>query len=210
MTRTTWKDELIRGLKHFGGEAHRQELFAYIKSTTTKTITREFTSTLQHELERLSKDSNIFSGTDIFYSVRGIGSGIWGLKDYTADENMDKTQDDISYPEGKEKLRKHIQKERNTKLIRDAKKAFKEKHGRLYCEICGIDFEKIYGKLGNDFIEAHHNKQQVSNMQEETTTKIKDLLMLCPNCHSMVHRLKQQNKSISELKKILINPPHFE
>lgn len=27
MNKITWKDELIRGLKHFGGEAHRQELF---------------------------------------------------------------------------------------------------------------------------------------------------------------------------------------
>ena len=31
MIKITWKDELIRGLKHFGGEAHRQELFEYIK-----------------------------------------------------------------------------------------------------------------------------------------------------------------------------------
>ena len=30
MIKITWKDELIRGLKHFGGEAHRQELFEYI------------------------------------------------------------------------------------------------------------------------------------------------------------------------------------
>lgn len=87
MNRITWKDELIRGLKHFGREAHRQELFEYIRQTTTKNVTKEFIKTLQKELERLSKDSNNFSGTDVFYSVDGIGSGVWGLNNYTPDED---------------------------------------------------------------------------------------------------------------------------
>lgn len=101
MSDVTWKDELIRGLKHFGGEAHRKELFEYIKKTTSKSITKEYIRTLQKELERFSKDSTNYEGKDIFYSVEGIGSGIWGLNDYEPDENMDQTQDDINYPEGK-------------------------------------------------------------------------------------------------------------
>lgn len=205
----TWKDELIRGLKHFGGEAHRKELFDYINKTTTRNITEEFVRTLQKELERFSKDSTNFGGTDIFYSVEGIGSGVWGLNNYEPDENMDITQDDISYPEGKELLKQHIKKERSTKLIRDAKKQFKKKNGHLYCEICGIDFEKIYGEIGKDFIEAHHNKQQVSDMDEDNNTKIEDLVMLCPNCHSMVHRLKLYNVNITELQKILKRKPQY-
>ncbi len=28
------------------------------------------------------------------------------------------------------------------------------KHGRLYCEVCKFDFEKKYGVIGKDFIEA--------------------------------------------------------
>lgn len=127
MGEITWKDELIRGLKHFGGEAHRKELFDYIKKTTNKNIPKKFTNTLQKELERLSKDSSNFSGVSIFYSVEGIGAGVWGINGYEPDENMDITQDDLSYPEGKEQLRKHIQKERNNKLIRDAKKCLKKK-----------------------------------------------------------------------------------
>ena len=204
MNKVTWKDELIRGLKHFGGEAHRQELFEYIKNTTMKEITKEFSATLQKELERLSESSKNFSGTNVFYSVEGIGSGIWGLKDYVVEKkDMDETQDDISYPEGKEKFKLHIQKERNTRLIRDAKKRFKEKNGRLFCEICGIDFYETYGEIGKDFIEAHHNKQKISDMDGECVTKIEDLLMLCPNCHSMVHRLGKYNLEISQLKNIL-------
>lgn len=209
MNKVTWKDELIRGLKHFGGEAHRKELFEYIEKTTNKNITKEFVKTLQKELERLSKDSTNFGGTDIFYSVEGIGSGVWGLNNYVPDRDMDITQDDISYPEGKEKFKQHIVKERNQKLIREAKKRFKEKYGHLYCEVCQIDFGEVYGDIGKDFIEVHHNKQQVSEMSENNTTKIEDLIMLCPNCHSMVHKMELYDVEISELKKILKRIPKY-
>ena len=99
-----------------------KELFEYIEKTTTKNIPKELVKTLQKDLERLSKDSSNFRGTNIFYSVEGIGAGVWGLNNYKPDEDMDITQDDINYPEGKEKLKVHICKERNFKLIRDAKK----------------------------------------------------------------------------------------
>ena len=80
MEQVTWKDELIRGLKHFGGEAHRLFLFEYIKNTTSKKIPKTFIRTLQKELERLSKDSaNYGGGEEIFYSSRGIGEGYWAL-----------------------------------------------------------------------------------------------------------------------------------
>lgn len=86
MKSVTWKDELIRGLEHFGGKAHRKDLFNYIEDTTTKTITKEFIRTLQKKLERFSADSSNYGGTNIFYSVDGIGSGIWGLVDQSSKE----------------------------------------------------------------------------------------------------------------------------
>lgn len=216
MIKITWKDELIRGLKHFEGEAHRQELFEYIRQITNKDIPKEFVRTLQKELERFSKDSLNYEGKstnddkkNIFYSVEGRGVGIWGLNNHIPDENMDETQDDINYPEGKSVLKEHLRKERNPKLIRDAKKVFKEKNGFLFCEICGMNFEQTYGKLGKDFIEAHHNKEAIANMDDLSETKIEDLVMLCSNCHSMVHRLGLYNTKISELKNIIKRKPQY-
>jgi hypothetical protein len=40
----------------------------------------------------------------------------------------------------------------NTKKV---KLAAKKRHGRLFCEVCGFDFEQRYGDLGQDFCEAH-------------------------------------------------------
>ena len=47
-------------------------------------------------------------------------------------------------------------RERNSKVVQLAKQNFKDKNGRLYCQVCEFDFEKEYGEIGADFIEAHH------------------------------------------------------
>ncbi|MBU3217792.1 hypothetical protein LL033_09955 [Clostridium estertheticum] len=49
-------------------------------------------------------------------------------------------QDNDNFPEGKEKERLHKYKERNPKVIKEAKDRFKKANGKLYCEACGFDF----------------------------------------------------------------------
>lgn len=53
--------------------------------------------------------------------------------------------------------------------------------------IPGFDFYEFYGELGKGFIECHHTVP-VSEYCNELTTKIKDLALICSNCHHMVHR----------------------
>ena len=126
----------------------------------------------------------------MFYSVGGIGSGHWGLREFDPLEHtVDITQDDDYFSEGKAMMRQHIVKERNPRLIRAAKERFKQVHGRLFCEICLFDFERTYGTLGAGFIEAHH-KIPVSTCTKEESVRIDDLAMVCSNCHSMLHRKK--------------------
>jgi hypothetical protein len=94
------------------------------------------------------------------------------------------------YKEGRQRLVEHrrLEKTRNPALVRDAKKAFKKKHGRPFCEACAFDFEKKYGKRGKDYIEAHH-KPPISQMAEVVTLRVEDLAMVCSNCHRMLHRV---------------------
>jgi len=54
------------------------------------------------------------------------------------------------------------------------------------CEICGVKLTEIYGPLANEFIEVHHINPVHEGVRE--TTKY-DLVCVCPNCHSMLHRL---------------------
>ncbi|MDR3355786.1 MAG: HNH endonuclease [Spirochaetaceae bacterium] len=62
-----------------------------------------------------------------------------------------------------------------------------------HCNICGFDFEKTYGELGKEYIEVHHiTPIGVLSTAEgyEGTDPERDLIPLCSNCHSMIHRRK--------------------
>jgi hypothetical protein len=61
--------------------------------------------------------------------------------------------------------------------------------GRLRCEVpgCGFCFEDVYGDVGKGFAHVHHlNALNESNQQVRTT--LKDLAIVCANCHAMIHR----------------------
>ena len=71
------------------------------------------------------------------------------------------------------------------------------------CYICGFDFEKTYGEIGKGFLEVHH-KRPISTYDEEHEIPQSELVALCSNCHSMVHRRKEA-MDVDELKNIVQN-----
>lgn len=186
-----WKDEIQIALSHLGGEAPLQEIYDYIENHSQVDLSPNWTATVRGTLERFSSDSKAYGGrNDLFYSVHGLGAGVWGLRDFVpTKETMDFTQDDSSFSEGRPMLKRHILRERNHQVISKAKERFFALHGRFYCEACGFDFKEKYGDLGENFIEGHHVKP-VSQLQPNERTKVDDIILLCSNCHSMIHRKK--------------------
>lgn len=75
------------------------------------------------------------------------------------------------------------------------------KDKKLKCEVCGFDFEKVYGKLGAGYIEVHHKKPVSEG--ERMTDFDSDLVMLCSNCHRMIHRGRDHMITVEELKEII-------
>ena len=51
-----------------------------------------------------------------------------------------------------------------------------------------MNFENRYGTLGKDFIHVHHKKLLSEVNEEYIINPIKDLIPVCPNCHSMLHK----------------------
>jgi len=96
-------------------------------------------------------------------------------------------EESLSFSEGATRYAVHLVRERNQMLIDEVKRRAMARDGRLACEVCGFDFTEVYGELGAGFIEAHHTIP-VSEMDENDVTRIEDLVLLCPNCHRMVHR----------------------
>lgn len=75
-------------------------------------------------------------------------------------------------------------------------------HYGLQCQVCNINFEERYGTIGKDFIHVHHKIEIASIGHEYSINPIKDLIPVCPNCHSMLHKRKPAY-SIEELKEII-------
>lgn len=111
------------------------------------------------------------------------------------DSFQDPIETVITEKEGKEILRKHLTKERSNRLVA----AFKNSLSSFKCSICGFDFEKFYGDIGKEFIEAHHVKP-VHTLKRNTTISTNDLIAVCSNCHRMIHR-KKEILTPEELKK---------
>jgi 5-methylcytosine-specific restriction protein A len=70
------------------------------------------------------------------------------------------------------------------------------------CLVCGIEFEKIYGEIGKNFIHIHHITPLSSIKENYQIDYNKDLIPVCPNCHSMLHK-KTPPYTIDELKKMM-------
>lgn len=96
---------------------------------------------------------------------------------------------DLSEDETKRRLVAHFKIDRSSKLRAAKIQAHIADHGSVFCENCSFDFAKVYPKLGDGFIEVHHKKQLALLMPNEKTF-ISDLMLLCSNCHRMVHRKK--------------------
>ena len=103
--------------------------------------------------------------------------------------------------EGRTLTRLHVTRERNRKLVESKKKKTLKEQGFLACEVCGFDFEKTYGSRGHGFIECHHTKP-LHTLGKEEKTNLKDLALLCANCHRMVHSQRPW-LSVEELKRLL-------
>lgn len=97
------------------------------------------------------------------------------------------TDDDEGFPEGKRVLKQHLKRERNPKIIEIAKERFLKRYGKLFCQVCGFDFKKTYGEIGEGYIEGHHTKP-ISEMDENEKTRVEDIALVCANCHRMLHR----------------------
>ena len=88
--------------------------------------------------------------------------------------------------EGRILTRIHRSRERSRKLVENKKASVLKANGHLKCEVCSFDFEMTYGESGKGFIEAHHVKP-VHTLAAGEKTKLEDLVLLCSNCHRIVH-----------------------
>jgi len=86
---------------------------------------------------------------------------------------------------------------------RNARQACIDEFGSV-CSVCGFDFSKWYGAIGQGYIHLHHLKPL--SMAQGERYKInprEDLRPVCPNCHEMLHT-KEPPLKIDQLKAIML------
>lgn len=107
--------------------------------------------------------------------------------------------------EGGKKLVSHYIRERNGKIINKKKSDFKKKFGKIFCQICNFSFNEKYGSFADDYIECHH-LNPISESIGISETRLEDLILLCANCHRMLHKSRVETLSPQSLiKKIRKN-----
>ncbi|MFA5553051.1 MAG: HNH endonuclease [Phycisphaerae bacterium] len=126
-----------------------------------------------------------------FISIKGI----------KAINQQGKDEEEISFPEGRAVYRTHKFYERNSRLTQRKKQEAQE-IGQLKCYICDFDFQVVYGESGKGFIECHHIVP-ISDYNQKTITKLEDLVLVCSNCHRILHR-HRPCLSVEEMKGIIL------
>ncbi|SAI88513.1 hypothetical protein MBBA_1661 [Methanoculleus bourgensis] len=72
-------------------------------------------------------------------------------------------------------------------------------HYGCRCAVCGFDFEKVYGPIGQNKIHVHHLMPLSEIRQEYKIDPVRDLRPVCPNCHLIIH-CKSDPFTIDEVK----------
>lgn len=102
---------------------------------------------------------------------------------------------DLPFHEGRDYEVRGIRYERDS----DARQRCIEYYG-CRCQVCGMSFEEVYGEIGRDFIEVHHLVPISERGGDYIVDPIQDLIPLCSNCHSMIHRTSGERHSLHDLK----------
>jgi hypothetical protein len=107
--------------------------------------------------------------------------------------------DATSPHEGRRHWKKHLHIERSKEIITRKWRHVLEATGRLRCEACGFDFSKFYKLRQKHFCEVHHLKP-LAKLEKETIPEMKDLAILCSNCHRAIHLTAPLPKTIAEFR----------
>jgi 5-methylcytosine-specific restriction protein A len=163
------------------------------KDSNEPAILRGYSSEIFKEFNNKDEDhiwSIISQYVNPNYSIR---SKIFDdlIAEDTAGSNYDSTK-----TEGGIRVRISRTIERNA----TARQMALDHHG-YSCQVCGFDFESVYGKWGLEFAEVHHliPLAELKGKEQKTDPK-KDLAILCANCHRMVHRKKGLTLTLEELR----------
>src|SRR4051812_38605289 len=166
----TWLEDIQTALVNLNGVASYSSIYMEVGRLQGKTLSRDDQATVRKEIERTSSHSkNWDRKRDLFYSVKGIGKGFWGLR---AADKPTPSANDINVPETSTISILRII--RDTDLARQIKKL----HGHS-CQLCGVKISPLNGDIYSD---AHHIKPLDSPHKGPDISD--NIIVTYHNCHA--------------------------
>lgn len=168
----TWKEDIITALKNLGGIARYDDLYSEIEKLRTN-LPDSWKAIVQRRIQDLSSDSAGFKGgEDLFFSVEGLGAGVWGLRSKLA--GTPKTCDlSIGVVEPEKVCTLTYRILRDTPLARKIKVLHADR-----CQLCGNTVQITPDKT---YSEAHHIIPLGSPHNGPDVPE--NIVVLCPNHH---------------------------
>ena len=171
----TWTEDIVLAMSNLGGIATLSQIYKEVKNVRTGSIPVAIEATIRGAIERNSSDSLAHSGkNDIFFSVKGLGAGIWGLRSFAAANPVANDADLL--PAGTEEPARHAQV--TYRILRETEMARKIKllHKNT-CQMCGL----LLTVAGRAYSEAHHLKPLGKPHFGPDIPG--NIIVACPNCH---------------------------
>jgi len=134
------------------------------------------------ESVRVTQGQYLAEATRMLYSLIRGASGVHDMPGTNEDEARARHR---SYMEERRLASEKEYFARNPALRRDA-----IDHYGTRCAACGFDFGEAYGELGTGYAEVHHIRPfaELRDAVEARVTTLQDVVVLCANCHRMIHR----------------------
>lgn len=193
-----WREPLMELSKFLWGSSHFPFVF-FFKTTEIDLTWSQFKEDIGYSL-KFRPSGNVYRVKEDrftkFGDARGYANSLINAHQSYPYEIRESSLDE-DYQEGERHVRESAYFKRNSKLVKDAKSFY-----GFTCQVCEFNFEDEYGaKLGAGFIECHH-KNPLSENDENLKSTLKDVCVVCSNCHRMLHRTRPAMQP-EELKHIL-------
>ena len=177
----SWWQDVESAIANLGGIAAYKEIYQEVARLRGGSRIANFEAVIRKEIERHSSDSRAWEGKrDLFYSVDGLGKGVWGLRsqDAPTPEASDMGEPDL--PDGVEvppiSAQMTFRVIRETALVRHLKKLHRHE-----CQLCT---RTITLADGERYSEGHHIRPL--GRPHRGPDIAANIIVVCPTCHVLL------------------------
>lgn len=188
-----WVDDIVAALTNLNGMASLKDIYQEVRQVRPSSQHIEsLNATVRGTIERHSSDSAKYNNKDLFFSVKGFRSGVWGLRSFVTqtpkavdiDENIDNDSGELVNSNGELEGNQFPERKRQEtyRVLRDTNLGCQIKLlNHHQCQLCGTSIVLANGKI---YSEAHHIKPL--GRPHNGPDIAENIIVLCPNHHVML------------------------